>query len=91
LHVLYSTVTLITWAARNTDKSAAAATNSLPLQCLVFLIALRHGAVLAVVHCDAGDEARWQQQVEARAAAEQGSDAAHKLQGWQQIQQPVQR
>jgi hypothetical protein len=61
------------------------------LHLLIQCCALQNGAVVAVVECYAGDEARWRQQVEARAAAESDSDAAHKPQSWQQIQQLLQR
>ncbi|KAF6266465.1 AAA domain-containing protein [Scenedesmus sp. NREL 46B-D3] len=54
-------------------------------------IAQQHGAIVAVVDCIAGDAARWQQQVEARAAAQPHPGVVHKPQSWQQMQQLLQR
>ncbi|WIA15383.1 hypothetical protein OEZ85_002045 [Tetradesmus obliquus] len=55
-------------------------------------IAQQYGAFIAVVDCVAMDQAQWQQQVEARAAAaDTWHDTAHKPQSWQQIQQLLQR
>eukprot|EP00879_Flechtneria_rotunda_P022465 GHRR01023716.1.p1 GENE.GHRR01023716.1~~GHRR01023716.1.p1 ORF type:complete len:199 (+),score=56.92 GHRR01023716.1:83-679(+) len=55
-------------------------------------IAAQCGAAVAVVDCIAGNEAVWQQQIEARAAQQQAAlHGAHKPQTWQDIQQLLNR
>eukprot|EP00877_Chromochloris_zofingiensis_P006777 jgi/Chrzof1/2352/Cz11g11290.t1 len=52
---------------------------------------LQFGASIAVVDCHAQNEELWQQRLSQRALTDRGSDAAHKPQSWQQLQDMIDR
>ncbi len=54
-------------------------------------LAQQHGANIALVDCQPGDEAVWRHRLESRAAAEAATHTGHKPQTWEQLQQLIAR
>ncbi len=57
-----------------------------PQACYLTLCCLQHGARLALIELEPRDSAEWRRRVEARGAADAGTDNCHKPGSWADIQ-----